>query len=593
MSTPSHPLLSRVRRAGSPATAGTAVTHGWIPAGERWLAVDVHEPAAPSRGATVVVAAPPGRERATMNRTVVHTARALAADGWRVVRFDWSGTNQSPTLEVACDAQLWAADLRAVREWAGAGEPVHGVGFSVAGAFMAADEDSGWVQRVLMAPVSGKQWLRHQSALRRMAGSDLPPRVTDGTELMDLQLSAEGAAELKRLSAPADDVRRGIRVLSEESTGPLPLDVHPRVATVPDGLLPAVLAALGEHAPTRGAAGHDDAAWPRPAQQLTVDVHGVPVRLVRTVSGRENRPAVLAEPVRRAAHAPGLALMSPGSDVMEGEGGFWLRTELLAAAAGAVCLMAERTDTGELVHPERTRNSNPYARLTVAECRELVEHLARLTDGPLAAAGICLSAWGLVAAAPKLSREVAGRLSLYAINSVAWQGEPWRYWRQGVRSGPLAPRMPGEGAPAPAQDTETEPSGAEATAAVSAGDRARALARTVVSRGGDVARAVVRGTRTRAHEASPRINSLAASLGIIDVPQPALRRLARVPGLRVTAVFGPADAAYAHVTKAHRDGRSAVVLLDPLDHSVFATASRDTLTRYMVDEVTGLAAAGR
>lgn len=514
-----------------------------------------------------------------MNRTIVHTARALAADGWRVVRFDWSGTGQSPSLAGSCDARLWEEDLRAVREWAGGGQPVHGVAFSVAGAYMAADEDDGWRERILLAPVSGKQWLRHQSALRRMAGADLPPRGTHGTELMDLQLSAEGAAAVKSVPAPAEDPARGLHVLTEELTGPLPLDVHPRVATVPNGLARAVLSALQEQAPARGSATAGDPVDRDPARTVTVDVHGIPVRLVRDEVGRSGRPAIRTEPVEHTAQAPGLGLVSPGSDVMEAASGLWLHTALLASGRGAVCLLAERTDTGELVDEALTRDSNPYARHTVVECRELVTHLADLTEGPLAAAGICLGAWGLVAAAPELPRAVAERLTMYVINNVAWQREPWRYWRQGLRSGPLAPRLPGEESPAPqaAQD-QTVPA-------------SRSLGRTLVSRVGSAGRTVVRGTRARAHVASPRINALAATAGIIDVPQPALRRLARVPGLTVKAVFGPADATHCGVSAAESDERSALVLLEPLDHSVFATASRDTLSRYVVEEITALAAA--
>lgn len=564
-------------RASSP---DEGVGHGWIPAGERWLAVDVHEPSAPARGATVVVAAPPGRERVTMTRTVLHTARALAADGWRVVRFDWSGTGQSPCLDEACDARCWAEDVRAVREWAGGGHPVHGVAFSVAGALMAADEDHGWAQRILLAPVSGKQWLRHQSALRRMAGADLPPRDTRGTELMDLQLTSEGALAVKAVPAPAEDPARGIRVLSEDLTGPLPLDVHPRAATVPEGLTSTVTRALAEHAPARGAATRQDSAEDEPARSLTLDVHGTAVRVSRATVGHGERPAILTEPVERAAEAPGLALVSPGSDAMETASGLWLRTALLSSGRGAVCLLAERTDTGELVDATLARNSNPYARHTVVECRELVTRLADLTDGPLTAAGICLGAWGLVAAAPELPRAVAERLTLHVVNNVAWQREPWRYWRQGLRSGPLAPRLPGEETPAPEAAAEQ---GAPAT---------RSPGRVLISRAGSVGRTVVRGTRARAHAASPRINSLAATVGIIDVPQPALRRLARIPGLTVKAVFGPADAAHCHVTAAQQDGRSALVLLEPLDHSVFATASRDTLARYIVDETTALGSTG-
>ena len=32
-----------------------SVRHGWVPAGNRWIAVDVHEPTATERGGTVII----------------------------------------------------------------------------------------------------------------------------------------------------------------------------------------------------------------------------------------------------------------------------------------------------------------------------------------------------------------------------------------------------------------------------------------------------------------------------------------------------------------------------------------------------------
>ncbi|GED00001.1 hypothetical protein KVA01_21550 [Kocuria varians] len=563
------------------ALVDTPVTHGWIPAGDRLLAVDVHEPAAPARGATVVFAAPPGRERVTTTRTMLHTARALAADGWRVVRFDWSGTGQSPSAEDITAAQRWPEDLRAVREWAGQGTPVHGLAFSLAGAYLAADDDAGWARRVVLAPVTGKQWLRHQSALRRMSGAGLPPRVKEGTELLDLHLSAEGAAAVKAVPVPEADPARGIEILAETETGALPLDVHPRVATVPPELASAVVAALADGAPARQEG--LEPADQQPAQEVTLDVAGTPVRLRRATVGAERRPAIVTEPVDRAPDAPGLGLVSPGSDTMEAAGGLWLTTALFASAQGAVCVLAERTDTGELVRSDLVRNPNPYDRRTVVECRELVEHVASLTDGPLTASGICLGAWGLMAAAHELPADVTRRLTLHVVNNVAWQKAPWRYWRQGITSGPLAPRVPGEEptAPAPAQDD------AAASEEPTAESPVHALRRVLVHRAGTVARTVVRGTRTKAHEASPRVNSLAASLGIIDIPQPELRRLGRVPGLTVKAVFSTADAEFCHVTPGALDSHTTMIVIEPLDHSVFSTAARRAMADFTVQDATG------
>ncbi|MFJ4761244.1 alpha/beta hydrolase [Kocuria marina] len=567
-SRPGH--RSRVREEDS-------VRHGWVPAGNRWIAVDVHEPTTTERGGTVIVVGSPGRERVTLTRSMIHTARALAAHGWRVVRLDWSGTGQSPTAEEAVDAGLWVDDLTTIRDWASSHGPVHGVGFSLGGTVLAATEDHGWASRLVLAPVSGKQWVRHQSALRRMGGPDLPPRVSEGTELMNLQLSSHGAAALKALPEPADGPDRRIRILSDEEAGALPINVHPRAAAVPARLIATVRTAL-DAAPAGTTP--DDTARPDgdglvPEQEITVDVAGTSVVLRRSTSGAARRPAIITEPVTRGHDAPGLAFISPGSEVMEASGGLWLRTALLASARGAVCLLAERSDTGELVRSDITQDSNPYAHHTLTESRELVMHLSELTDGPLLGAGICLGAWGLVASAHELPATVSERLTLMVINNVAWQRAPWRYWRQGLRGGPLAPTLPGQ------DEAAAAPSSAPAADDAPAGSRWDAVLAGLNAYVGTTARTVVRGTRHRARNASPRVNALAAGVGVIDVPQPTLRRLAKIPGLTVDAVFGPADAKHCGVTPQRLGPRSTLTVLDPLDHSLFATES----CRRMVDYV--------
>ena len=96
---------------------------------------------------------------------------------------------------------------------------------------------------------------------------------------------------------------------------------------------------------------------------------------------------------------------------------------------------------------------------------------------------------------------------------------------------------------------------------------------------------MVRGTRAKAHAASPRVNSLAATLGIIDVPQPELRRLERVPGLTVNAVFGTLDAEFCGAETGRIGPRSAVVVVDSLDHSMFSTAARRAMAQFTVEQL--------
>ncbi|MBD2763045.1 hypothetical protein IEE92_10865 [Kocuria sp. cx-116] len=542
------------------------VLHGWVHAEDRVLSVAVHRPTGPERNGTVVIAGSPGRERVTMFRTIVDVARTLAADGWRVVRFDWAGTGLSPWTTEAAPAENWADDLEVVREWAAQAGPVHGLGVRLGGSILAASDEHGWASRHVWAPVSGKLWLRHQVALRRMAGPELPARVTPGVELMDLQLGPEGADALKQLPEPEADSGRGLDILDAPQLEPVPVDVHPRVASVPPeaaATIAGAVAAVADRLPDFLAPG---AVSLIPDHAVRLSMDGTVVHLRRTRVGRDHRPAVITIPDDLQPAAPGVAFVSLGSEPMEAPGSLWTRAAITASARGAVCLLAERTDTGELVRPGRAQDPNPYVRYTLTESREVLEELARLTDGPLKAAGVCLGAWGLVACVHQLPKHVTQRLSLYAVNNIGWQRAPWRYWRQGLRSGPLAPAIPGQ---APA-----EPSGSDPAATPSLEQRLGAVARTIV-----------RGARRAASNAHPRVSAAAAAVGIIDVPHPLMRRLARIPGLRVDVIFGPADAQHAGVTAGPISTNHTVTVLDPLDHSLHATASRRSMLDHLLADL--------
>ena len=549
-------LITRHRHGTAPTDD---VLHGWIHAEGRVLSVAVHQPVGPERNGTVVIAGSPGRERVTMFRTIVDVARTLAADGWRVVRFDWVGTGLSPWTAEAAPAEKWLDDLEVVRAWAAQAGPVHGLGVRLGGSILAASNERGWASRHVWAPVSGKLWLRHQVALRRMAGPELPARVTPGVELMDLQLDPEGAEALKQLPEP--DSSRGLDILNGPQLEPVPVDVHPRVASVPPeaaATIAGAVAAVADRLP-----GSPAAVSLIPDHAVELPVGGTVIHLRRARIGRDNRPAVITMPDHPQPAAPGVAFVSLGSEPMEAPGSSWTRAAITASARGAVCLLAERTDTGELVRPGRAQDPNPYVRRTVTESREVLEELARLTAGPLKAAGVCLGAWGLVACVHQLPNHVTQRLSLYAVNNIGWQRAPWRYWRQGLRSGPLSPAIPGQ---APAEPSSSDP----------------ASTPSMEKRLGALARTIVRGTRRAAFNAHPRVTAAAAAVGIIDVPHPLMRRLARIPGLRVDVIFGPADAQHAGVTAGPISTNHRVTVLDPLDHSLHATASRRSMLNHLL-----------
>ena len=100
-----------------------------------------------------------------------------------------------------------------------------------------------------------------------------------------------------------------------------------------------------------------------------------------------------------------------------------------------------------------------------------------------------------------------------------------------------------------------------------------------------VPQAVGGATRRAAFNAHPRVTAAAAAVGIIDVPPPLMLRLARIPGLRVDMVFGPADAQHAGVTAGPISTNHRVTVLDPLDHSLHATASRRSMLNHLLADL--------
>lgn len=568
---------SMVHRRWTKSTAGPQVDRGWVTVEDRALAVAVHQPDSHQRRGTVIIAGSIGRERVTTFRTLNRLTHDLAEDGWRVVRFDWSGTGLSPTAGSSAPAQNWGDDLEAVRRWAGAEGPVHGVGIRLGGTLMAAASEEGWATRHIWGPVSGKRWLRHHAALRRLAGSALPEVRTPGCELMDLHVDHVGQEAIKGLVQPTAQPGEGLSILRGPGIDALPVDIHPRLASVPHDALSTVVQALATHSdPPGDTHKSSDPQKPRvqPDQQNTSVLRPQPcveltigeavIRLESVRVGSANRPGVVVAPCHVHPGAPGFAFVSLASEPMESPGALWMRTAAQAATRGAVSLLAARSATGELMESTSRHDPNPYTARTLQESRELLLHLSKLTTGDLHGVGVCLGAWALAACVTKLPPHVTSRLSLILVNNVAWQRQPLRYWRQGIRSGPLSPAVPGEDqAPDKTVHAGREPSQRGT----------RPLEQHIAAMG----RTIIRGARKHASRGPLPAIRLAAATGLVDVPHPLMRRLSRIRNLHVELVFGPEDARKNSVTAGVMLDHTNVSILDPLDHSLHAAISRDNV----------------
>jgi exosortase A-associated hydrolase 2 len=86
---------------------------GFFQSGDRTLFAVLHEPAAPSRPLGFVLSHPFGEEKLWAHRVFVSFARALAARGHAVLRFDYSGAGDSGGAFAASSLDSHVADLEA------------------------------------------------------------------------------------------------------------------------------------------------------------------------------------------------------------------------------------------------------------------------------------------------------------------------------------------------------------------------------------------------------------------------------------------------------------------------------------------------
>lgn len=130
----------------------------FIDSGRGELFAVAHEPAAPPTGQAFVFCHPPAEEKLWAHRVFVGYARALAAAGHGVLRFDMRGNGDSDLDFSESSVATALADLRlavddAKRRWGAAGVHLIGLRFGATLAALAA-EAAGDVDRlVLWAPI--------------------------------------------------------------------------------------------------------------------------------------------------------------------------------------------------------------------------------------------------------------------------------------------------------------------------------------------------------------------------------------------------------------------------------------------------------
>ncbi len=362
------------------------------------------------------------REAVVSFRTTRALAIRAAERGYLAFTFSFRGDGDSGPVPDGADLdRVWAADLAAVVAEARrsvAGLPVHIVGLRLGAAVLAAYHETepahpGEV-RMLWEPVAGRSFLTRSQAIRKLTVPIAP--ASDGVEVAGAWYSPEQAAALRRLRLPADPASAGLTVRREtdRALADRIASVSPHFAEIPQPALEAILDELPATPAT---------ALPDWSPVRTVEVTGADGSLIRETHctvGPHRLPAIRTEPVAvPVSVAVGFTPM--GSEVRSGPGDLWATAARDLAAAGAVCVRADRRGLGDALDPAELHEPRPYTAEAVEDVADLARELGS-TGLPVIGVGVCSGAWGFLNAAA-----AAPVHTVVAANNIDWNPDGTAY----------------------------------------------------------------------------------------------------------------------------------------------------------------------
>lgn len=377
--------------------------------------VRVHEPAEPSRAATIIVCPPIGYEESCARHGLIAIARTLAANGYQTLRIDYPGTADSggdADLDRWIDAVTVAVD-------AAAPAPVILCGIRIGGLVAALAAERVVVSGLAVwAPVvSGRRYVRELQAMRatrRVAGGhDAPDAMfaVGGFVFDDTLLKQIRAADLLGATPPntakllIDSPEKpcdprltehwhavgGLDVSATLGTGEW-LDTSPEIAVdpAPTVLLDWLLDRFGETAPAAP-------FWLAPA--LRVEPGGPTERPISV--GPIGLDAILHEPSGTDRSPVAKLLLNTGAEHHLGPGRDWVSLARRWAADGHLVL---RLDTGGIaespVHPGQNEQET-YGRHHREDIAAGAEALHANGAENVIVIGLCSGAYAAIEAGPQ------------------------------------------------------------------------------------------------------------------------------------------------------------------------------------------------
>ncbi|MGO4956986.1 hypothetical protein ACTQ49_06900 [Luteococcus sp. Sow4_B9] len=386
-----------------------------------------------ARGSVVLVPAV-DRESVVSYRAWHVLARQLARAGFVVVRIALRGDGDSSDLADGDVVEQWLEDIRAAVGLARRilpEVPVSLVGLRIGASLVAACDLPEVDYRLAWEPVSGKDFLDRQHALRTERGADPVLAENDGFETLGEFYTPAQAASIARLAAPAADdpiVRR--EVDCEEA-----LELHAAssvVARIPVACIAEVVASVPTH-PVRPLVD-----W-EPTTVGQSMVAGIPVRERFVEVGPARVHGVVTEPLLSPAGAVAL-FCSGGGEPKDGPSALWARTARTLAADGVVSVRCDRRGVGEELDEDAVRPPNPYDDRGIQDMVEATTWARGYWSLPIIGIGLSAGCWTLARAC-----ESAPLDGLLMFSSVGWHKESTRYANL-FRPNPLRQLLRGGGA---------------------------------------------------------------------------------------------------------------------------------------------------
>jgi alpha-beta hydrolase superfamily lysophospholipase len=420
----------------------------WFGPSARPLFGWAHVPADGSATGAVVLCPPLARELAATQVCYRTVADRLADAGMLAIRFDYDGTGDSAGDDADPDrVRSWVASIgHAVAFARRCGvATVSLLGMRIGGplaAVAAAGLDIDAL--VLWDPISGRPFVRGESALRRLR-FDEPPASGEVTELPGFVFGTDTVAALGALSVPAA-ARPPARVLLltrpgqtphtelTEAVGTTPeradalgqeqmLEVEPGQRRTPEETIDQVVAWLS----SGPVADRATVSVPRQDAALVPVGDGfVTERAVRL--GPAGLFAIAAEP-ERSSDAPTVLMLNAGTDWHVGPNRLWVELSRRWAAAGVRCVRLDESGLGD--SPPRPGNAANVVRAPDAfdDVAEAAAAVSPEDPGNVVLLGLCSGGY------QALENALAGAVrGVYAINPVLHFNPPELEW------GPMDPR---------------------------------------------------------------------------------------------------------------------------------------------------------